>query len=60
MLPASVGAWSPSMDHSVTALMPWAVPYMIMAKVRRLMLFVSEIVRNVIVRSVKASIIGIL
>lgn len=60
MLPASDGAQSPSIAHSATALMPWAAPYMIMAKTRNWMLLVSEIATNVIVRSVKARMMGIL
>jgi len=46
------------MDHSVTARMPWAIPYIIMATARSWMLLVSEMVRNVMVRSVKAMMMG--
>ena len=57
-MPASDGEHSPSMDHSVTALMPWAAPYMIIAQTRMRTLLVSEIVKNDIPKSVKARIIG--
>ena len=58
MLTDSEGAHSPNMVHSVTALMPWARPWMIMARIRRKMFDVSEIMKYARVRMAKAEKMG--
>ena len=54
MLTDSEGAQSPSIVHSVTALVPWARPWMIMARIRRKMFDVSEIMKYARVNMAKA------